>query len=84
MGWAYAAASSATVLLLSWVAAGADTLHLLFGNVLAVQTTQCCRARDNRAGVVSMHARSSDDDSSLSRSTLKGQQSPESTPACGH
>jgi zinc transport system permease protein len=40
MGWAYAAASSATVLLLSWVpGASADTLHLLFGNVLAVQTT---------------------------------------------
>ena len=40
MGWAYAAASSATVLLLSWVAGGsADTLHLLFGNVLAVQPT---------------------------------------------
>jgi ABC-type Mn2+/Zn2+ transport system permease subunit len=40
MGWAYAAASSATVLLLSWVAGGnADTLHLLFGNVLAVDPT---------------------------------------------
>lgn len=40
MGWAYAAASSATVLLLSWGAGGnADTLHLLFGNVLAVQST---------------------------------------------
>jgi ABC-type Mn2+/Zn2+ transport system permease subunit len=38
IGWAYAAASTATVLLLSWVAGGsADTLHLLFGNVLAVQ-----------------------------------------------
>ena len=38
MGWAYAAASSATVLLLSWMAGGgADTMHLLFGNVLAVQ-----------------------------------------------
>src|SRR5687767_13192001 len=38
MGWAYAAASSATVLVLSWVAGGsADTLHLLFGNVLSVQ-----------------------------------------------
>jgi ABC-type Mn2+/Zn2+ transport system permease subunit len=38
MGWAYAAASSATVLLLSWAARGsADTMHLLFGNVLAVQ-----------------------------------------------
>jgi zinc transport system permease protein len=40
MGWAYAAASSATVLLLSSVAGGsADTLHLLFGNVLAVQAS---------------------------------------------
>jgi zinc transport system permease protein len=40
MGWAYAAASSATVLLLSWVPGGsADTLHLLFGNILAVETT---------------------------------------------
>ena len=38
MGWAYAAASSATVLLLSWAPGGStDTLHLLFGNVLAVQ-----------------------------------------------
>ena len=40
MGWAYAAASSATVLLLSWAPGGsADTMHLLFGNVLAVQVT---------------------------------------------
>lgn len=40
MGWAYAAASSATVLVLSWAAGGStDTLHLLFGNVLAVQVT---------------------------------------------
>jgi ABC-type Mn2+/Zn2+ transport system permease subunit len=40
MGWAYAAASSATVLVLSWAAAGsADTLHLLFGNVLAVEVS---------------------------------------------
>jgi ABC-type Mn2+/Zn2+ transport system permease subunit len=39
MGWAYAAASSATVLVLSRAAAGSsDTLHLLFGNVLAVRT----------------------------------------------
>lgn len=38
MGWAYAAASSATVLMLSWAVGGStDTLHLLFGNVLAVQ-----------------------------------------------
>jgi len=41
MGWAYAVTSSATVLLLSWVVGGtSDTLHLLFGNVLAVQTTE--------------------------------------------
>jgi ABC-type Mn2+/Zn2+ transport system permease subunit len=40
MGWAYAAASSTTVLLLSWAPGGSvDTLHLLFGNVLAVQTS---------------------------------------------
>jgi ABC-type Mn2+/Zn2+ transport system permease subunit len=38
MGWAYAAASSATVLVLSWAPGGsADTMHLLFGNVLSVQ-----------------------------------------------
>jgi ABC-type Mn2+/Zn2+ transport system permease subunit len=41
MGWAYAAASSVTVLLLSWATGGsAETLHLLFGNVLAVQVTE--------------------------------------------
>ena len=40
MGWAYAAVASATVLLLSWAASGsADTLHLLFGNVLSVRPT---------------------------------------------
>lgn len=37
MGWAYTAASAITVLILSQAAGGsADTLHLLFGNVLAV------------------------------------------------
>lgn len=37
IGWAYAAASSATVLILARTAAAdADTLHLLYGNVLAV------------------------------------------------
>jgi len=37
MGWAYAAASSTTVLILAGAAkADADTLHLLFGNLLAV------------------------------------------------
>jgi ABC-type Mn2+/Zn2+ transport system permease subunit len=41
MGWAYAAASSTTVLILSWVAGGSsDTLQLLFGNVLAVRVTE--------------------------------------------
>jgi ABC-type Mn2+/Zn2+ transport system permease subunit len=37
MGWAYAAASSATVLLLAWSPGGStDAYHLLFGNVLTV------------------------------------------------
>jgi zinc transport system permease protein len=37
MGWAYAAASSATVLILARTAgADMDTLHLLYGNLLAV------------------------------------------------
>src|ERR1700680_764080 len=37
MGWAYAAASSTTVLIMAGAAkADADTLHLLFGNLLAV------------------------------------------------
>jgi ABC-type Mn2+/Zn2+ transport system permease subunit len=41
MGWAYAATSSATVLVLAGAAGGsADTLQLLFGNVLAVQQAQ--------------------------------------------
>jgi ABC-type Mn2+/Zn2+ transport system permease subunit len=40
MGWSYAAASSATVLLLARAAAAdADTLHLLFGNLLAISAT---------------------------------------------
>jgi zinc transport system permease protein len=37
MGWAYAATSSVTVLILSQALGGSsDTMHLLFGNVLAV------------------------------------------------
>jgi zinc transport system permease protein len=37
IGWAYAAASSATVLILAYAAAAdADTMHLLFGNLLTV------------------------------------------------
>jgi zinc transport system permease protein len=40
MGWAYAAASSATVLFLARAAAAdADTLHLLFGNLLAISVS---------------------------------------------
>ena len=40
LGWAYAAAASATVLILSRAAGGSvDTLHLLFGNVLAIQAS---------------------------------------------
>jgi ABC-type Mn2+/Zn2+ transport system permease subunit len=55
MGWAYAFASSATVLLLSWVAGGsADTLHLLFGNVLAVDTTNVAVLSGVALMVVSM------------------------------
>ena len=55
IGWAYAAASSATVLLLSWVAGGsADTLHLLFGNVLAVQPADVLVLTIIALGVASM------------------------------
>jgi ABC-type Mn2+/Zn2+ transport system permease subunit len=44
MGWAYAAASSLTVLVLAWVTGGsADTLHLLYGNVLAVRPGDAAR-----------------------------------------
>jgi zinc transport system permease protein len=39
MGWAYAAASSATVLLIAYSTGGStDTFHILFGNVLTVDT----------------------------------------------
>ncbi len=40
MGWAYAAAASASILILAVVAApDADTLHMLFGNLLAVSVS---------------------------------------------
>ncbi len=40
MGWAYAAASSAPVIILALAAApDADTLHMLFGNLLAVSVS---------------------------------------------
>jgi ABC-type Mn2+/Zn2+ transport system permease subunit len=53
MGWAYAATSSATVLILSSIAGGSsDTLHLLFGNVLAVQTADVAELMIIAAAVV--------------------------------
>jgi ABC-type Mn2+/Zn2+ transport system permease subunit len=48
MGWAYAAASSATVLILSRVASGSShTMELLYGNVLAVPATQSVHCRSS-------------------------------------
>jgi ABC-type Mn2+/Zn2+ transport system permease subunit len=56
MGWAYAATSSATVLVLAWTAGGsADTLHLLFGNVLAVQASHAAALALMAAGVGALH-----------------------------
>jgi ABC-type Mn2+/Zn2+ transport system permease subunit len=56
MGWAYAAASSATVLILSWVAGGSsDTLHLLFGNVLAVQVSDVVELTIIAGGIGLVH-----------------------------
>jgi zinc transport system permease protein len=56
MGWAYAAATAATVLILSQAAGGnVDTLHLLFGNVLAVETSHVVALLIQAAVVVSLH-----------------------------
>ena len=56
MGWAYAAAASATVLILSQAAGGSvDTLHLLFGNVLAIQTSHVIALLIQAAVVLSLH-----------------------------
>jgi ABC-type Mn2+/Zn2+ transport system permease subunit len=56
MGWAYASASAATVLILSWAATGSsDTLHLLFGNVLAVQASHVIWLAILSAVVVAVH-----------------------------
>lgn len=53
MGWAYAAASSATVLILSQVAGGGShAMDLLYGNVLAVQTSHVIGLAALAAGVV--------------------------------
>jgi ABC-type Mn2+/Zn2+ transport system permease subunit len=55
IGWAYAAASSATVLVLSWAPGGRlDSLHLLFGNVLAVQPSSLVALTVIALGVCSM------------------------------
>jgi ABC-type Mn2+/Zn2+ transport system permease subunit len=56
MGWAYAAASAATVLVLSQAAGGSvDTLHLLFGNVLAIKTSHVIALLIQAAVVVLVH-----------------------------
>ena len=57
MGWAYSAAAAATVLILSQAAAGnVDTLHLLFGNVLAIQARHVITLLIEAAVVVLLHA----------------------------
>jgi ABC-type Mn2+/Zn2+ transport system permease subunit len=57
MGWAYAAAAAATVLVLSQAAGGnVDTLHLLFGNVLAIQSSHVIALVVEAAVVVLLHA----------------------------
>jgi ABC-type Mn2+/Zn2+ transport system permease subunit len=53
MGWAYAAASSATVLILSQVAGGGShAMELLYGNILAVQVSHVIGLAALAAGVV--------------------------------
>jgi len=55
-GWAYAAASSATVLILASAAkADTDTLHLLFGNLLAVSFGHAAALVVIAAGVGLIH-----------------------------
>jgi ABC-type Mn2+/Zn2+ transport system permease subunit len=56
MGWGYAAASSATVLILAGAAAAdADTLHLLFGNILAVSAGRATELVIVAIGVALLH-----------------------------
>jgi zinc transport system permease protein len=56
MGWAYAAASSASVLILAVVAApDADTLHMLFGNLLAVSVSHVVGLAIVAVVIVSAH-----------------------------
>jgi zinc transport system permease protein len=57
MGWAYAAASSATVLVLARAAtADTDTMHLLFGNLLAVGTVHAASLTAMAAVTFAVHA----------------------------
>jgi ABC-type Mn2+/Zn2+ transport system permease subunit len=57
MGWAYAATSSATVLLLAQASAGhTDTMHLLFGNLLAVTSVHAVSLAVMAAATAFLHA----------------------------
>jgi zinc transport system permease protein len=57
MGWAYAAAASATVLILAGAArADADTIRLLYGNVLAISAGHVAILAVVAAAVVGLHA----------------------------
>jgi ABC-type Mn2+/Zn2+ transport system permease subunit len=56
IGWAYAAAASATVLILAGAtAADADTLHLLYGNVLAVSASHAVSLVAIAMAIVTVH-----------------------------
>ncbi len=54
--WAYAAAASATILILAAAAApDADTLHLLFGNILAVSSSHAAALGILAVAIVAVH-----------------------------
>ena len=56
MGWAYTAAAATSVLILSQAAEGnVDTLHLLFGNVLAIQSSHVIALLIQAAAVILLH-----------------------------
>jgi zinc transport system permease protein len=57
MGWAYAAASSATVLVLAQAAAAdTDTMHFLFGNLLAVSAGHAASLAGMALAAAAVHA----------------------------
>jgi zinc transport system permease protein len=57
MGWAYAAASSATVLVLAQAStADTDTMHLLFGNLLGVSAGHALSLAVMAAATAAVHA----------------------------